>query len=339
MCGVIGIATRSADPNAVTEDRFRGALARIGHRGPDGSGIYRDKNLWLGHARLSILDLSNAGSQPMESADHRFVIAYNGEIYNFRELAAERHMNDLRSSSDTEVVLRVFAQLGVASLPRFNGMYAFAVYDRRRRKLWLVRDRTGIKPMYYRISARDSRSPRRSRPSSPWIDRSRSATWRHCTNGCTTAIRWAAAPFTPASSNCGRGTVWSSISIHSSTAFAEYHSFRRRPVRRFAHRSTAGTRRSNKPAARAGGEAPTGERRARRRIFVGRHRFERHHGLRLPPLPGRLATYSVGFDFVGDANELPVAKRTADRFGTDHHEIHIVGADVPSVVEKTGLPP
>ncbi len=132
---------------------FQDALARIRHRGPDGSGIYRDGNLWLGHARLSILDLSSAGSQPMKTPDDRFVISYNGEIYNFRELAADQHMNDLRSSSDTEVVLRMFADQGVGSLPRFNGMFAFAIYDKLRRKLWLVRDRLGIKPMYYRIDA------------------------------------------------------------------------------------------------------------------------------------------------------------------------------------------
>ena len=123
------------------------------HRGPDDSGEYEDGNVWLAHTRLSILDLTKAGSQPMQSADERRVISYNGEVYNFRELAARHSIDNLRSNSDTEVVLRMFAKLGVESLTELNGMFAFAMYDRRMQKMWLVRDRLGIKPLYYRANS------------------------------------------------------------------------------------------------------------------------------------------------------------------------------------------
>src|SRR5205807_5645428 len=103
---------------------------------------------------LSIIDLSSAGDQPMHCDSGRFVITYNGEVYNFKELAAEHQLTDLRSSSDTEVVLRLFAKLGIGSLSTLNGMFAFCVYDRRTQKVWLARDRLGIKPLYYRIDSR-----------------------------------------------------------------------------------------------------------------------------------------------------------------------------------------
>jgi asparagine synthase (glutamine-hydrolysing) len=335
MCGVVGIATRSADPNAVTEERIRGALARIRHRGPDGSGIYRDRNLWLGHARLSILDLSNAGSQPMESADHRFVIAYNGEIYNYRELAAERHMNDLRSSSDTEVVLRVFAELGVASLPRLNGMYAFAVYDRQRRKLWLVRDRMGIKPMYYRFSATGFAFASEIKAIVA-VDEQESI----CNVAALHEWLYYGNPLGGRTLYAGveqlRPGHCLELDLDSfEHGVLEYHSFRRRP--------TAAVRASFDGEERADRISRLLEQAVKRQLvsdvpvgvflsggidssaitaFASRH------------YQGRLATYSVGFDFAGDVNELPRAKRIAARFGTEHHELYIAGVDVPSIVEK-----
>ena len=153
MCGVLGIATGPSGQGPGSAERFQSALASLRHRGPDAQGQYQDGNLWLGHTRLSILDLSSAGNQPMQSADGRFVISYNGEVYNFSELAKENNIENLRSGSDTEVVLRLFAEHGIGSLTKLNGMFAFAVYDMRARKLWLVRDRLGIKPLYYQLGA------------------------------------------------------------------------------------------------------------------------------------------------------------------------------------------
>lgn len=121
------------------------------HRGPDGEGQYVDGSVGLGHRRLAIIDLSPAGRQPMVTADERYVLSYNGEVYNFQELRAELQAlgHRFNSRTDSEVVLHALAQWGTDALLRFNGMFALALWDRRTRKLLLARDRFGIKPLYY----------------------------------------------------------------------------------------------------------------------------------------------------------------------------------------------
>ena len=147
MCGIVGYFgnfERSALPKA---------LNSIAHRGPDDSGIYFDEavNLGLGHARLSILDISPLGHQPMQSEDGSVVLIYNGEIYNFLELRAELEAEGccFRSRSDTEVLLKLYLRVGLAMLPRLNGIFAFAVWDSRSSELLLARDALGVKPLYY----------------------------------------------------------------------------------------------------------------------------------------------------------------------------------------------
>ena len=149
MCGIAGlIQTNAASVSPVTLQRMTDAIA---HRGPDGQGQWIEGNVGLGHRRLAIIDLTPAAHQPMVNADHRYVLSYNGEIYNFRELRTELEAMGFwfRSNSDTEVVLNALAAWGVKALDRFNGMFALALWDRRDRNLLLARDRYGIKPLYY----------------------------------------------------------------------------------------------------------------------------------------------------------------------------------------------
>ncbi len=149
MCGIAGLLDLGGAPvPAVVAQRMAEALA---HRGPDGEGTWAEGPVALGHRRLAILDLSPAGQQPMLSRDGRYVITYNGEIYNFRELRAElqAHGHVFHSRTDTEVVLEGFAAWGTDLFPRLNGMFGMAIWDTRERVLTLARDRYGIKPLYW----------------------------------------------------------------------------------------------------------------------------------------------------------------------------------------------
>lgn len=151
MCGVAGLLQRSG--GSWDAD---GVLAQIAHRGPDAQGAEHlpcgDVDVWLGHTRLSILDLSEAGAQPMASRDGRWWIAFNGEVYNHQDVRAGLP-GPFRGHSDTESIVESLSTRGVAAtLPMLNGMYAFAALDRQARRLYLARDPFGIKPLYYHHS-------------------------------------------------------------------------------------------------------------------------------------------------------------------------------------------
>jgi asparagine synthase (glutamine-hydrolysing) len=144
MCGIAGIAGPGADPAVVSR-----MTAQLQHRGPDGWGQWSGRQVALGHRRLKIIDLSDAGRQPMTTPDGRYTIVYNGEVYNFAELRRALPHVHFRSGTDTEVVLRAYERWGAACLDRFVGMYAFAIWDAREQTLFCARDRLGIKPFYY----------------------------------------------------------------------------------------------------------------------------------------------------------------------------------------------
>jgi asparagine synthase (glutamine-hydrolysing) len=149
MCGIAGLIHLDGAPvSPVVLQKMTDAIA---HRGPDGEGHWIDAGVGIGHRRLSIIDLSTAGHQPMASSDQRYILSYNGELYNHRELRAtlEAAGHSFRSKSDSEVVLCALAHWGVDALLRFNGMFALALWDRHERSLLLARDRYGVKPLYY----------------------------------------------------------------------------------------------------------------------------------------------------------------------------------------------
>ncbi len=160
MCGIAGLFDLSRGQPAGALDRaVRNMIDTLGHRGPDGQGTFVDEagGVALGHRRLAIIDLSDAGAQPMTSANGRFVISFNGEIYNFAEIAQvlSQGVSTLRGHSDTEVLLEACARFGVdGALGRTVGMFALALWDKRERVLTLARDRLGIKPLYWARAGR-----------------------------------------------------------------------------------------------------------------------------------------------------------------------------------------
>ena len=141
MCGIGGFNWRD-------EQLLARMSATLAHRGPDDEGLFEDDHVSLAHRRLSIIDLSERAHQPMATEDGSLVMIYNGEVYNFRSLRTELEKEGYRfqSDSDSEVVLKAFHRYGRRCLSRLNGMFAFAIYDRKRRKLFLARDRLGVKP-------------------------------------------------------------------------------------------------------------------------------------------------------------------------------------------------
>ncbi len=154
MCGIAGFWDRRNRVESDLRAPIEEMTLAIAHRGPDDSGVFVDDaaGLALGSRRLAIIDLSDAGHQPMATSDGRYVIAYNGEIYNFGDLRRELASRGVRfkGSSDTEVLITGIQAWGLKStLQRCNGMFALAVWDRAQRRLQLARDRFGEKPLYY----------------------------------------------------------------------------------------------------------------------------------------------------------------------------------------------
>lgn len=150
MCGICGIVDTEHNVDARHITRMRDRLV---HRGPDDCGLFTAPGVGLGHRRLSIIDLTDAGHQPMVNEDGSLYLVFNGEIYNYVELrsALRRHGHVFRSESDSEVILHAYEQYGPDCVNQFNGMFAFAIWDSRKRSLFLARDRIGIKPLYYAL--------------------------------------------------------------------------------------------------------------------------------------------------------------------------------------------
>ena len=148
MCGIAGLIRHNQQPVSLSDVKLM--TDAIIHRGPDGEGQWADGNIGIGHRRLSIIDLSDKAAQPMFAQDDRYVLSYNGEVYNFRELRDElrRKGHNFTSDTDSEVVLKSLIEWGPKALDKFNGMFAFAFYDRHEKQLMLARDRYGIKPLY-----------------------------------------------------------------------------------------------------------------------------------------------------------------------------------------------
>jgi asparagine synthase (glutamine-hydrolysing) len=159
MCGITGIVG-----NQINTHTYHSAIKKmndaIAHRGPNSEGVWNDEHCFLGHRRLSIIDLSDAGNQPFLSQDKRYIMVYNGELYNYKELKLELQRAEhgsknlpyiFKTNTDTEVILASYLRWGIDCVKRFNGMFAFAIWDTVEQKMVVARDRMGIKPLYYQF--------------------------------------------------------------------------------------------------------------------------------------------------------------------------------------------
>ena len=150
MCGIVAWNNfdRHKPINGALIQRM---IATLAYRGPDDSGVWMNNGIALGHKRLSIIDLSSSGRGPMSNMDGSLIITYNGEIFNYRELRDQLETKGYRfhSRTDTEVILNAYSEWGVECLSKFNGMFAFALWDIKRRRLFVARDRFGVKPLVY----------------------------------------------------------------------------------------------------------------------------------------------------------------------------------------------
>jgi asparagine synthase (glutamine-hydrolysing) len=310
-------------------------IRSLKHRGPDAEGEYADEGLWLGHARLSILDLSPAGNQPMATTDGRLVICYNGEVYNYRDLATELSLDQLRSHSDTEVVLRAFERLGVGSFARLNGIFAFALYDKQARKLWLVRDRLGVKPLYYRIDARcldfgseiKAITALHGQPSvcdlsslHEWLYYGNTLGGRTLHQGIKQLLPGHYLELDLASFDHQVKEYWSlEREVDQGGAVRDSPADMIAETRRLLEQAVRRQLVSDVPV---GVFLSGGVDSSAITAFASRH------------YQGRLATYSAGFDDRNGVDERPKARRVARHYGTDHHEMQIGGGDVAALVEK-----
>ena len=147
MCGIAGVYGLEgiADKQTLADNLAKS----IQHRGPDASNAYIDELVVLAHTRLSILDVDARSNQPFLDPSGRYVLVFNGELYNFKEVRAELPEYSFRTESDTEVLLAAWIKWGVDCLQRFNGMFAFSIWDKEKKELHIVRDRMGIKPVYF----------------------------------------------------------------------------------------------------------------------------------------------------------------------------------------------
>lgn len=330
MCGIAGVIRH--DGQAVPESLLRDMATVLRHRGPDDEGVLCDGNVGIAHRRLSIIDLSSTGRQPMLTSTGRYAIVFNGEVYNFRELRAglETQGVEFRGQSDTEVVLQAYVTWGASSFARLNGMFAFAIWDRLSRTLVLVRDRFGIKPVYYHRDAKCFAFASE-------IKALRVAVGREAESTELQGL----AEYMYFGNSLGEHTLYSgyrrllpgwnlSVGAHGIASTKYWGIDQIRPsettesnaVSEVSSRFVRAVRRqliSDVPIGffLSGGIDSTAVVAAARRCAAN-----------------RLQTYTVAFDFSPRSEDVEAARRVARQFETEHHEIHVGGIELRDVLES-----
>lgn len=336
MCGIVGLVTKINDTALNNSSKIEEALELINYRGPDDSGLYYSENVALGHVRLSILDLSDAAHQPMLDGSKLYTIAYNGEVYNFNDLKksllARGHV--FHSHSDTEVVLENFKEEGVSSFSKLNGMFAFSLLDRINKKLFIVRDRFGIKPLHYYENEHGIYFGSEIKSITALLDES------------IEINRGVLAEWSYYGSALGENTFYNGVKkllpghyleVDLNTLDVTCHNYwLPEKLKLLSVRKTGGTSEVVGNVKKLLEQAV--ERQLVSDVPVGVFLSggidssaitafaSQHYG-------SKLKTYSVGFDFDKGVNELPKAKKVAEKFGTEHHELKISGYDLADTIE------
>ncbi len=336
MCGIIGLMTKIKEDPFTLGAKIEKSLELINYRGPDDSGIYFAENVVLGHVRLSILDLSEAAHQPMLDSSEQYAIAYNGEVYNFKDLKkslqAQGHV--FHSQSDTEVVLESFKAEGVGAFAKLNGMFVFSLLDRVNNKLFIVRDRFGIKPLHYFENDQGLFFGSEIKSVVALVDETFNvnkevfAEWSYYGNalgertfykGIKKLLPGHYLEVDLQTFEISRHSFWLPESLPSLTlrqlgsprkAVDNVKTLLKRAVER-----------------QLVSDVPVG-------IFLSGGIDSSAITAFAAQYYGRgLKTYSVGFDFGKKNNELPKARKVAELFGTDHHELEISGYNLADTVE------
>jgi asparagine synthase (glutamine-hydrolysing) len=332
MCGICGVYSyNSSEP--VDRDVLEGMLTRIRHRGPDEEGMHVDGGVGLGSRRLSIIDLSG-GTQPIYNEDRTVVVVFNGEIYNYRELrsALERRGHTLATSSDTEVIVHLYEEAGDDCVQELRGMFAFALWDARRKRLLLARDRLGIKPLYFadhrgqlvfgsEIKALLRHPSIEARPNAEAL-------------GHFLSLKYVPAPQTmfegiralPPGTLLVCDQHGPKTRAYWQLRFAQHGG---RPQSEAAYESQLASILRESVKLHLVSDVPFGA------FLSGGVDSSTIVALMSELLTAPVKTFSVGFDGDGATfSELPYARLVAERFGTDHHEIIVGGADLVERAEK-----
>jgi asparagine synthase (glutamine-hydrolysing) len=335
MCGINGILPRSATAPTSLRRAIHAMNDAIAHRGPDGDGIWVDdaSSAAFGHRRLSIIDLSAAAAQPMQSDDGGVVMVFNGEIYNFPALRSElcQHGYSFRSHGDSEVALKAFHCWGTAAFGRLNGMFAIALFDRRNGKVFLVRDRLGIKPLHYLIDDRGlyfsseikGINAAGTTEIKPYFDYLHEFLYYGNTLGEATLFK-GVKRLLPGhfleidlhSFAIADHCYWSASDV-AERAVSEEEAVT--SVRTLVEQAIKRQLVSDVPVGvfLSGGVDSTSV-----VAFASRH----YHG--------KLRTYTVGFDYVGDRDEVAKARGVAEHFGTEHHELNVSLTDAMELIQR-----
>ena len=330
MCGFCGILGRGAPDDR--RARVAGMAATLRFRGPDADGIHVDEEIALGHRRLSILDLTATGAQPMVLRASGPAISYNGEVYNFaglrRELEALGHV--FRGHSDTEVLLQAYDAWGLAGLKRIEGIFAFALWDPARRRLVLMRDRLGVKPLFYAQGAdglafgSEIKAVLAAGGIDTAIDDQAFAEYLWYGNAYEDRTMYRAVRAVPP----GHWLIVEEGRSRLQPWWRLEEWLEREPIARDPRGAAFQVREALDAAVarQLVADVPVG-------LFLSGGVDSSAIAAAAMNVQGRpLSSYAVGFDFERGIDELPKARSVAEHLGLDHHELRIAGADLPATL-------